>query len=75
MAGSCGRVCPPLQQQIHTELAHLGGEDAGGSIQPAWKQSREALTHEAEGSEARMPSFKLVLHMKAFPPETSEQLM
>lgn len=59
-------------------LSCWGGGGARGSIQPARKQSREAFTREgrqAEGSEAQMPSCKLVLHMKAFLPETSEQLM
>ena len=53
-----------------------GGGGAHGSIQPAWEQSRETLTHrrEAGGSEAQMPSCKLVLHMNAFLPTTSEQL-
>ena len=54
----------------------LGRSGAHGSIQPAWEQSRETLTHrrEAGGSEAQMPSCKLVLHMNAFLPTTSEQL-
>ncbi|XP_037257524.1 NAD-dependent protein deacetylase sirtuin-3, mitochondrial isoform X2 [Falco rusticolus] len=78
VAGSGGRGHPALQQQIHTELAHWGGGDARGSIQLGWKRSREALAHdgrEAEGREAQMPSWRLALHMKAFLPETSEQLM